>query len=130
MINPRKNPFVNMSKEKRVKNARKSNSNKKPDGYIYIFKLVGFEIYKIGSSSDVRRRLRDIRSSQAFDVKIVGKFFFKNVYNMEECIHDSLKNNIHRNEWFKIIKEDVDLICSQLNKWSEDGIFLERRNLS
>lgn len=108
-------------------NARKTNSKAKPDGYIYILKLKGYSIYKIGVSANPKRRIRDIDSHNPFGVDKLLIKYFKNVYNMEECIHDSFKDNLMRKEWFKLHKEDVEILKKQLINMSDKGIYLTRK---
>jgi hypothetical protein len=119
-------PFVGQS-ELMTDNARKSNSKLRPDGYVYILKLKGFDIYKIGVSANPERRIKDIDSANPFGINILCLKYFKNVYNLEECIHDSFKNSSLRKEWFRLDKESVKILIKQINKLSEKGIYLIRR---
>ena len=114
-------------KEIMTLNARKVNSNKNPNGYIYIIKLKGFDLYKIGVSNNPKRRIYDIDSSSPFGVDLIGTYFFVNVYNMEECIHDSFKKNKFRKEWFKIHHEDIFVLKNQLKDFSDNGIYLNKK---
>lgn len=107
-------------------NARKTNSQARPDGYLYVLKLKGFDIYKIGVSANPRRRIRDIDSANPFGIDVLCVEFFKNVYNMEECIHDNLVDNVLRKEWFKIADCDIKEIIKEIKEMSSNGIYLKR----
>lgn len=104
--------------------ARQVNKNKRPDGYIYILKLKGFDLYKIGVSSNPKRRIYDIDSHSPFGVDKICLEYFKNVYELEECIHDSFKLNHKRKEWFEIHKDDISDLINNLKEMSKDGIYL------
>ena len=108
---------------------RRLNRSKKPNGYIYIIqqkKDAG--VYKIGVSANPKRRLKDIDSHNPYGVRLIFLKPFKNVYNMEECIHDSFSQNLMRKEWFKICKDDMKLLMEDLAKLSDEGVYLIRRN--
>lgn len=119
-------PFRGQSKLM-SENARKSNSKLRPDGYIYILKLKGFDIYKIGVSSNPERRINDIDSANPFGVKVLCLLYFKNAYELEECIHDSFKRKALRKEWFKFDEISISILIKQLTKLSEKGFYLIRK---
>lgn len=104
--------------------ARELNKSKKPDGYVYILKLKGFDLYKIGVSANPKRRIYDIDSANPFGVEKLYVEFFKNVYELEECIHDSFELNHKRKEWFKIHCEDVKTLIQQLKDMHKDNVYL------
>jgi len=108
-------------------NARKTNSKLNPDGYIYIVKLKGFDIYKIGVSNNPNRRLRDINSYMPFEVELLMIEWFKNAYNLEECIHDNLKDKLLRHEWFRLTENQISDIIIALKNMSAVGNFLIRK---
>lgn len=114
-------------KELMTANARKANSKMRPDGFVYILKMKGFNIYKIGVSSNPKRRIIDIDSANPFGVDLMFQEFFKNVYEMEECIHDSFSKNLLRKEWFKIHPDDIAIMINQLKDLSKEGVYLIRK---
>lgn len=107
-----------------VRLARELNKSKKPDGYVYILKLKGFDLYKIGVSANPKRRIYDIDSNSPFGVETICLEHFKNVYELEECVHESFKSNHKRKEWFEIHPQDVSILISELKEMSENGIYL------
>lgn len=86
-------------------------SSKTPDT-IYILNIQGSNIYKIGTSQNVRRRIKDICSSNPFviDIIFVQKLLF--AFEVEQSIHNLIEEFHIKNEWFKIndIDEIIDLI--------------------
>lgn len=110
-----------------AKNITALNRAKNPDGFIYIFRYGKQDLYKIGVSKNVDRRLSDVDSASPVPIKEVCRHFFYNVYNMEEMIHDSLIQNLVRREWFKINEISISGIVQQIKEMSEEGLFLTRK---
>ena len=98
----------------RVTNARKVNSSKYPDGWLYILKICNHDIYKIGVSQNPKRRIRDIKSHLPFESKVLFLGNFVDVYELEKCIHELFHENKLRNEWFNSYKEDIDDLIRSL----------------
>jgi hypothetical protein len=84
----------------RSDNARKVNSERYPDGYMYIIRLKGHDIYKIGVSRNPKRRINDIKSSNPFDIEIKYLKFYKDVYQLEKLVLDRVEINKIKGEWF------------------------------
>ena len=107
--------------------ARNLNKSKRPDGFIYILKLKGFDLYKIGVSANPKRRIYDIDSNSPFGVKEICVLFFKNVYEIEECVHDNFKSSLKRKEWFEMSEQCIKSLQFELKEMSESGLYLIRR---
>lgn len=114
--------------EKMAKNAAKVNKSKKPDGYIYILKYGDNDIYKFGVSGNPDRRIKDIDSCSPVPIKELGRFFFKNVYEIEEMIHDNIRSYAIRREWFNLKESIVLEILEEIKQMSKQGIYLIRKN--
>lgn len=122
------NKITSKSKTKAsIGNISKINKNRFPDGYIYIVRLGNKGIFKIGVSNNPDRRIKDIDSYSPIPIREVGRFYFKNVYEIEEMIHDNLKNLLIRREWFKLTEEHAFDICKQIKEMSDNGIYLIRK---
>lgn len=114
--------------QKMAMNAAKVNKSKNPDGYIYVLKYGINDIYKFGVSGNPDRRIKDIDSCSPVPIRELGRFFFKNVYEMEEMIHDNIKGSVIRREWFKLEESVVHEICEEIKQMSKEGIYLIRKN--
>jgi len=100
-------PKIKESESYRKDNARKVNSKKKPNGYLYILQNKQFDLIKIGVSANPKRRIRDIKANLPFDTDCVFLNYYKDVYYLEELIHQRFKNNQIKGEWFQVYNEDV-----------------------
>jgi hypothetical protein len=100
----------------RSDNARKVNSNKKPNGYIYVLQNKRFDLIKVGVSSSPKRRIRDIKAGVPFDIDCLFLKHFNNVYDLESIIHKQLINNKVKGEWFQVYKDDVVTLINVLKE--------------
>lgn len=99
-----------------AENIRKVNSVRFPKGCIYILKKYNEDLYKIGVSQNVKRRIRDISSILPFEVETVYiSELIEDVYDLELIIHSRFKINKVRKEWFDLYKEDIDILINILN---------------
>jgi hypothetical protein len=95
--------------KKKSHTAKSITNNKAPDT-IYILNIEGTNIYKIGTSQNVNRRIKDICASNPFHIDIIHiqKILF--AYEVEQSIHELIDEFHIKNEWFKI--KDIDKIIN------------------
>lgn len=110
-----------------VENARAVNKARNPDGYIYILQFGKQKLFKFGASSNPDRRIKDIDSASPLPIKELGRFYFKNVYEMEECIHDNFVDSLARKEWFVMHPITVKSIIQHIKEMSEEGFYLIKK---
>lgn len=113
--------------KQRTENARMVNKKKFPDGYIYVIRFGKTDLFKIGVSQNPKRRLKDLNAISPEPIGVLGIYKFKNVYEMEECVHDNFEEFRHRKEWFKFDLDFAKSVCSQLKELSEERYFLIRK---
>jgi len=92
----------------RTENARKSNSKRFPNGYLYILAIKEHDLYKVGVSQKPKRRIRDIKGVLPYDSEVIFLRHYKNVYNLEKLVHKTLSINQKKKEWFQLHEEDVN----------------------
>lgn len=97
---------------KKKSHTAKSMPNTKPPDTIYVLNISGTNIYKIGTSQNVKRRIKDICVANPFhiDVIYINKMIF--AYEVEQSIHKLLDEYHVKNEWFKI--KDIDSIIKMI----------------
>ena len=105
-----------MSQTQQEINARKVNSKRFPNGNLYIIRLQGLDIYKFGVSQNIKRRMRDLQSSNPFTINILYSQFYKEVYHLEDLVFKTFKENIIKGEWFNAYEEDVIKLISVLTE--------------
>ena len=100
----------------RSDNARKSNSSRFPNGYLYIIKLEGHPIYKVGVSQNPKRRLKDISSNNPFEIAVLFLKAFENVYQLEKLLIDLYEINKIKGEWFNAYEDCIQETVDELNQ--------------
>lgn len=88
-------------------------------GYVYLIQIVGFDLYKIGSSSKVEERLAVIQAHNPFDLVLIHTIASKRCKSLEFAIHEQFKSKQIRGEWFKLTEDDVAQIklIVDTNEW-------------
>lgn len=105
----------------RVLNARKVNKSKfKKTNYLYIIQITNQDIYKIGVSSNYERRCKDIINCLPYDSEIIFVKEINNAYDIEEYIHNSIKDYYLKSEWFKLDLKQINDVVKYLNTLSNE----------
>tara|TARA_R110002153_G_scaffold13130_6_gene49088 strand:+ start:583 stop:1140 length:558 start_codon:yes stop_codon:yes gene_type:complete len=91
-------------------NASKVNKKRFPNSNIYVLKIENKDLYKIGVSQNVNRRLRDISNSMPFNVSIELNKSVEDAYGLENILHNEFKNKYIKNEWFNLNVNDLHKI--------------------
>lgn len=89
------------------------NTKKVSDG-IYIMKCN--EFYKIGMSSDIKKRLNSIQSSNPYPVSLEFNKKTSNSLSIEKQLHEIYKHKNIRGEWFKLVDNDIKDIINYINE--------------
>ena len=84
--------------------------SKKAPNSIYVLNIEGTNIYKIGTSQNTNRRIKDICASIPFHVDIIHVQKVMFAYELEQSIHEQIDHLHVKNEWFKI--KDINRIIN------------------
>lgn len=87
-------------------------------GYLYIIKVEGFEIYKIGIAKtdlNLGQRMASIQTGCPFRITLTACYRCSNYLNLEKLIHYKFKGCRTYGEWFKIdvLQELTDYIYAK-----------------
>ena len=83
-------------------------------GHIYILKNEGIGYYKIGRSTQPRRRIDNIQTSNPYHIDTVGVFPVNNAVELEMFLHLQLARYRVRLEWFKLPDEILKELLENL----------------
>ena len=98
------------------KNAlRDLHKNKVKLGYVYLIRIEDTNKYKVGVSTNPKRRLSDISNVIPFQLEILALNEVKNPYHVEEDLMRLFSEKLIRNEWFELSIEDAKYIMITLH---------------
>lgn len=86
-------------------------------GSFYVLHAVGTNLFKIGVSSNFKRRYRDICCASPLPVTIIERALCDNPNLLEDHFHRLFKEKHFKNEWFALNEEDLSIINNQLSKY-------------
>lgn len=79
------------------------------DTYVYFIEAVGQGKVKIGFSSDVESRVRQLRTGSPYDLEIVGQV--NGGADLEQLLHQKFSSYRDDKEWFFFTKEIKEFIA-------------------
>jgi len=94
--------------------------------FVYIIKLRGFDIYKIGIAKNVENRMSGIQTGTPFLIELIHKVFVGSAGKIESSLHSKYKKyqTEAQNEWFKLSHHQIEDIINYLDVESEDELTL------
>jgi len=77
-------------------------------GFVYFLKLG--RLVKIGKSNGIHSRIASIKASLPFETEIIAVLKCKNKTIVEQIFHEYFQDKRKKGEWFRLDKEDIELI--------------------
>lgn len=82
-------------------------SKPKKSGYVYLVKMSGTFLHKIGVTQDVKKRLQQLQTANPYPLELIASWESDDCMGLEERLHDMFFNKRASGEWFKLKDEDV-----------------------
>jgi len=100
------------------------------EDYVYLIKNTIGDItrYKIGFTSNIERRIKEITTSNPGELVVVEKFKTKWNRKVETIIHKWYNKKNIKNEWFDLNENDVKKFMYQCEKIESNLDFLYEKN--
>lgn len=111
---------------KRLERNQRNRDVPKASGYIYIIKAAN-NLYKIGRTKDLAKRLRTYNTGLADDVEVVYTYKTEDLVSVESCVKGLLKEKQYR-KYKEVYQADPSLIkyfVHNCGKIAENGAKLE-----
>jgi predicted GIY-YIG superfamily endonuclease len=77
-------------------------------GYVYIVQPIGHNVYKIGCTIDLERRLKRMMSTYGFKLEYVAYHRFEDYQAAEAWFHEHFRKKRLRSDWFLLTAEDIE----------------------
>lgn len=86
--------------------------------YVYLLKTPE-NIYKIGVTKDVDKRIKSLQTGSADKITLVDKFLSNYPFKIESTLHRKYNDSKIKGEWYHLTKDDV-------NNFQNDCSLMER----
>lgn len=93
-------------------------------GYVYLMRIKGTNVYKIGQSVNPSKRLWQLNNNMPYEVEIIHKILVENMRTAEDYLHRIFREKHLKGEWFALDEIDVEVICKCQGK-NDDEICYE-----
>lgn len=103
-----------MRKKVSKRNNKKNNYTK---GLVYLLKSKKDNIYKIGVTTNINKRLPQIATKLPFEIKLHHKIKCDKIYVLEKKLHNMFDDKRLNGEWFRLNKNDVKTIIEEGNNF-------------
>lgn len=90
-------------------------ASKIDEGYMYLIRIKDSQTYKIGVSTNPKRRLRDIASVIPYDLEVLALNKMRNVYKHEQALLNEYSDCLIRNEWFAFTIDQAKEVMIKLH---------------
>ena len=93
--------------------------------YIYLIKNDTDDLYKIGFSNDVYKRLKQLETGNPYKLVLIDKFKTNHKRKIETTLHNTLKHLNVNGEWFRLSEEFVKNFNSICQKHEDTFTYLK-----
>lgn len=87
-------------------------------GYVYLLQPVGHNVYKIGCSTDVERRMKTLQRRRGYKLQCIARIWSGNHTQLEQWIHRKFKHYRLDGEWYALSTEAVE----QFKLWAVENV--------
>lgn len=88
-----------------------TNVSEAQKGQVYLIRADN-NLYKIGLSADVKRRLQGLRATCACDLELLGEIDTEDMYALEGVLHALFVERRDHGEWFVLSESEVQYILN------------------
>lgn len=84
-------------------------SEKQPG--VYILAVQESNLYKIGITKDLKKRLSQLQTSNPYEFYLINFFITTRNKELENLLHKAFKKNKYKREWFKLEEKEISEVC-------------------
>ncbi|GET35912.1 GIY-YIG nuclease family protein [Microseira wollei] len=98
---------------------RKISQTKSPNSYVYLIHEVGTNYYKIGITVNLNKRISQLQTGSANQLKYLHYIQISNRKEVEKALHTKYKTRrVRRNgEWFEFSNQEVKSVIGTMNAY-------------
>lgn len=84
--------------------------NTKIDGYVYVILAGETELYKIGRTNNLSRRMKAIKEECGKSIALLFSFETNDMIELERRLHKRFRNAWQHGEWFALKQKSIDYV--------------------
>lgn len=88
-------------------------------GYVYLIEDFNNNIYKIGVTKDLKKRLRNLQTGNSNQISIKYTYETEYPFRIEQMLHNKFKEYKELNEWYNLPKEIVNNFYGYCDQFSD-----------
>lgn len=109
---PGSNAEMLLLHEKGIYSSRRHKSLRVDEGYVYLIRATGQNLYKIGKSINPEKRVQSIIGGLPMKAEVIHIAWFEDHSYAEQMFHDTFSKTRQNGEWFVLEDEDVEFVKS------------------
>ena len=109
---PGTNARMLVMREKGAYSTKRHNTLRVDEGYVYLIRATGQNLYKIGKSINPEKRVQSIIGGLPMKADVVHIAWFEDHSYAEQMFHDTFSKTRQNGEWFVLEDKDVEFIKS------------------
>lgn len=86
-------------------------------GYIYVVRSGVSNLYKIGRTTNLKKRLQTLQTSCAVSLNVVKTLFCSDAIALEKAAHSKFAHYRKTGEWFALNNEQLNQLLTWLDNW-------------
>jgi len=86
-------------------------------GYIYVVRSGVSNLYKIGRTTNLKKRLQTLQTSCAVSLNVVKTLFCSDAIALEKAAHTKFAHYRKTGEWFALNNEQLNQLLTWLDNW-------------
>ena len=78
---------------------------------VYIVAIQESNLYKIGVTKDLKKRLSQLQTSNPYEFYLINFFITNRSKELEKLLHEKFKKYNYKREWFKLEEKEISEVC-------------------
>lgn len=97
--------------------------------FLYLFRQIGTDDYKIGVSKHPEKRVLELNTGNPQKIELIFKYETSTPYKLEKSLHIFFKEKRYENsEWFNFSSEDIEEFKNKVIILNQNLLILKRNN--
>lgn len=96
--------------------------------YVYLIQSLENSCFKIGISKNPQKRIKQLKTGNSSDLKLIDSFYSKHPYKLEKFLQRHYNYAKKEGEWFELPLTEAFSFMKKCEKFEENILILEKNN--